>query len=322
MTEQFTVGQVIDHLEKEPFDTIFLIGAGVVTGPKGRSSAWEPVRTAIETALKAKVNEINPADPIAYLIFQLRLLSLNIQDTTRTPVSQSVHDLFNNRLSTYSEIKKQLKVAFEDATRDRSIWLDHELCDRLIEKYKSGRTAIITTNWDRLLDVHYYETKLYDVMHIHGSIDDPDSIYLPTEMSKEPYRHGLNYSRDINAQHSVCRTALGQHATKIVIIGNSLSLYDAETCVLLGDCHHNGERKKMQYVIVDPCHEPVARLRFLVGADVPIEHVNPKTASKSKRQKSLRSLFRLLKALGLKETSLGDPSLYGKISRFVNRLEE
>lgn len=318
MAEQFTVGQVNDHLEKEPFDTIFLIGAGVVTGPKGRSSAWEPVRTAIEVAFKTKVREVNPADPIAYLIFQLRLLSLNIQDASRKPVSQGVRDLFNERLNTYNEIKRQLKIAFETATSDRSIWLDHELCDRFIEKYKFGRTAIITTNWDSLLDTYFYTTKRYDVIHVHGTIDNPDSIYLPTEISKEPFRQGLSSGRDINAQHSVCRTALG-HATKIIIMGNSLSLYDAETCVLIGDCHHNGERKKTEYVVIDPSPEPVARLRFLVGENVSIEHVDPSPPSKTASKKALWGTLNLLREIGLKSIPEDPNDLQRQIARFVNK---
>ncbi len=91
---------------------------------------------------------------------------------------------------------------------------------------------LVTTNWDTVVPtalsriVNRTMKGIIRPRHIPGSIEDEATLYLPTEMTKEPYRskaeeqrHGQNYG-------SVWRGLEGAH--RAIVYGLSLSPLDAD----------------------------------------------------------------------------------------------
>jgi hypothetical protein len=73
--------------------------------------------------------------------------------------------------------------------------------------------------------------------------------------------------------HRVALEAL-EKSKRVIIWGNSLDLYDAELCVLLGESHRTPAGKNQEYFVIDPSDIPVRRLKCILGGGT-VHHVNP-----------------------------------------------
>ena len=110
--------------------------------------------------------------------------------------------------------------------------LRRQVVSLLGDREKWGQSRFfLTTNWDRLLETELaYNPK--SVMHIHGDVEVPNCMYLPTETSTEPYRNP-----EIN-EHIGALTGTAWHliheARQLCIYGLSLSPLDAELGAILG----------------------------------------------------------------------------------------
>jgi len=102
----------------------------------------------------------------------------------------------------------------------------------LIQDDRRLALMLITTNWDTVV-----ATALSDILnitmrgtlrplHIHGSIDDEQTLYLPTEMTKEPYRTREEEQKIGGLHGSIWRGLEDAH--RVILYGLSLSPLDAE----------------------------------------------------------------------------------------------
>jgi len=121
-----------------------------------------------------------------------------------------------------------------------------------IKKYARINNTI-TTNWDRAAD------KLFEnpVIHIHGTSDLNDDLYLPTETSIENYRPD-QANEKFHAMHMNAEKVISE-SDIIIVFGVSFMPLDAELYTIF---FGNQEREKI-VLILDPEYQRVAgRLQF------------------------------------------------------------
>lgn len=129
---------------------------------------------------------------------------------------------------------------------------------------------LVNTNWDtvidRALEAHLapnFEEEIFP-LHIHGSVIDPSTLYLPTEVTKEPYRSHEEEKR-IGGIHTSIMDGL-ESAARIIIYCFFVPPLDADLMQTLAAGFDS--RILRQIVIVVPDHELVARrLKLLLDRE-------------------------------------------------------
>ena len=115
-------------------------------------------------------------------------------------------------------------------------------------------TTYATTNWDSSLAEKVGSARVH---YFHGSAAS-GNLYLPTEMSIEPYQTNEVTLARVSAHAALQR--LVRSAERVVIWGLGLSPLDAELATILGAYARDWKRVD----IVDPCPHPVVdRLNIL-----------------------------------------------------------
>ncbi len=246
----------IEDLEKNPYETIFIIGNGII------ENGWDAFNEAVSNVTGIKNIHQAPIHPFAYLTTFLRFLSSE-KEVIGT-------EEYKQRLELLKLIRISLSETFKRFQMNGKIGLKSG--EDYVEKYKSGRTLLVTTNYDTLLGEYY--AYAYNTIYLHGNCEMPNSIYLHTETSDEPYHDPQDRDvKYVQSAHNICLYAL-ERAKRIVIWGHSLDVYDAELGVLLGTTHLSENRHEREYIVIDPTVMPVHRLQVYVG-DAPIQHIRP-----------------------------------------------
>lgn len=134
----------------------------------------------------------------------------------------------------------------------------------------TGDFMLISTNWDTVIDdalKHFLESNFSNgfwhmyPLHIHGSINDENTLYLPTEVTRESYRT-MKEDQAIGEIHGSIMKGL-EKVEKVVIYGLSLSPLDAELSQTLASGWDNKNLRNI--VVVDPNHEVIAeRVKILL----------------------------------------------------------
>ncbi|OYP37074.1 hypothetical protein [Rhodopirellula sp. MGV] len=145
----------------------------------------------------------------------------------------------------------------------------YDVIDRFVvpDRNKNASFMLVNTNWDTVADEatrsHLNKTHDGEVysLHIHGSVDDHRLLYLPSELTKEPYRTPDEDQRIGGIHGSIMRGLEG--ASRVVIYGLSLSPLDAELLQTLAAGFSNDNLEEVHVVVPD--HELVAgRVRLLL----------------------------------------------------------
>jgi hypothetical protein len=127
------------------------------------------------------------------------------------------------------------------------------------------KVALVTTNWERTVAMEV--AKIHpgiSVRYLHGCCDDPENMYLPTEIVEEPYRRKLvrGFLSDRRAE---VLNGIGE-ASKLVLYGLALSSLDAELGQVLASAMHASEVQQVH--VIDPRYPLVAeRIAGLTDAE-------------------------------------------------------
>ncbi|MBS1502042.1 MAG: hypothetical protein JST32_08280 [Bacteroidetes bacterium] len=148
---------------------------------------------------------------------------------------------------------------------------------------------LISTNWDTVVDNAlklFLESNYSDgfwhmnPLHIHGSIDDESTLYLPTEVTRESYRT-VKEDQAIGEIHGSIMKGL-EKVERVVIYGLSLSPLDAELSQTLASGWDNKNLKDI--FVIDPNHAVIAeRVKILLydPGIVKIRGLHPSDLDKS-----------------------------------------
>jgi hypothetical protein len=243
----------------EPPKSALIVGAGAV------QHAWSPVIRALQTEFDFPIDGDGANSFFARLVYLLRWW-YSTPDNELTRTNQKLHlDYLNLLKSRITQELLDAQSAGELAVRPQlySV-IDHFL---IPDRNKNASFMLVNTNWDTVADEatrsHLIKTHNGEVypLHIHGSVDDHRLIYLPSELTKEPYR---THDEDqlIGSIHGSIMRGL-EDASRVVIYGLSLSPLDAELLQTLAAGFSNDNLKEVH--VVDPDHKLVAgRVRLLL----------------------------------------------------------
>lgn len=162
----------------------------------------------------------------------------------------------------YGGVVTGVARVLQEAETSGEIALRASFAESIAKESVPAPVAVVTTNWDTLLDAHFKDR--FPVMHLHGSVLDSSIMLLPSEIVMEVYRAD-SLQRIMMKRH---RRILDQFesAKKVIIYGLSLDPLDAELNLIVGDSLRgdNPDRKTgpKEIVVIDRNPDEIeARLR-------------------------------------------------------------
>jgi hypothetical protein len=244
-------------MNSTPNTIAMVIGAGAI------ENAWLHVIKALGPVLHKNANSDTANCFFARLVYLMRYYA--------TGHFEGQAEGYERILKFTSELKRSIADHLQFAQENRLIGARLEIFD-ILKKYilkKGPKAVFITTNWDTILDkmvnlmAEHADGSLEEmikVWHVHGSIVDPERLYLPSEVIKEPYRRKDDDIR-MGVEHVTMVQAVEQCQTTI-LYGLSLDPLDAELMQMLAKGWHSGIPREV--IVINPAHELVAgRVRLL-----------------------------------------------------------
>lgn len=234
-----------------------LVGAGAV------ENAWEPVARAIQPYCGGDTTAQGASFFLAQLVYQLRWFAGLDDDRSREALST----LKGYWVEIRTAISRELIAAQERGEiRVRAEFA--QIVDQFLLA-TAREFLLVSTNWDLVVDKSINDLPaIKDVpgtwhifpLHVHGSVKDPATLYLPTEITREPYRQA-HEDNAIGTIHGNIMRALEQ-SDRSVVYGLSMSPLDAELCMTVAAGWDNPVLREV--VIIDPDHEAIAERVMLM----------------------------------------------------------
>ena len=143
--------------------------------------------------------------------------------------------------------------------------------------------GFVSTNWDTVIDAEaqrlvkqkYSDSEQVKVFHIHGSIEEHQNLYLPSETSQENYR-SVEENEKLGLNHYTTLQFLSD-ANSVILYGISLDPLDAELNLLLNGAFTKDKSIK-EVIIINPDYNKIRKRVKLVlfpRKDVIIRRFNP-----------------------------------------------
>lgn len=204
-------------------DTVFLLGSGL------NANSWVPVISAVrEFYPHADASTPEHANfVLAWWVYHQRTRALRMQKGMTEEERKRNEDVATSDLGLRQTIAASIRVA-----SDQRFFMIRRNATAVLGDRKWGDTRFyLTTNWDRMLEADL-GLPSSAVTHIHGEIEKPSCLYLPSETSTEPYR-----TDDANKHIALLTGTAWQvlrDAKQVCIYGLSLSPLDAELSAIVG----------------------------------------------------------------------------------------
>ncbi|NVJ20494.1 hypothetical protein HUW62_04560 [Myxococcus sp. AM011] len=248
-------------------ETVFLVGSGI------DHNGWGPVLAAInEQRPEARIE----ADPdaanyfFATHVYQRRFLE-------RNKSHHSVNQEINTQLiSQWTDFDLQLKKSISTHLAEATAKGEMHLRDAFMQNHHSGKWGkhvFITTNWDMLLERQ--GCKPSSVLHVHGSIETPSLLYLPSEVADEPFRATGDHEQMGRLMATMWKSIA--QAPRLVVYGLSLSALDVELghilSVGLGE-HNDGNPCEVHiFDCSDQVEKVERRVRMFLTGETKVQFV-------------------------------------------------
>jgi hypothetical protein len=246
--------------------TVVLVGAGAVRG------AWPPVLDALRKVGFADVVTLDAANfAMPRLVYIARIAE---RDNEGTGIGRRRRDVREFLKHVKSTICVELRAA--EAAGALSVHAEfRQVMQRLVLR-EGTHFQLVTTNWDHTVE-HEFRLlrKDLEVFPLHGHVDDPNGLYLPTEVVEEPYRDRAELV-ELNNRRALLVRAI-THAKRLVVYGLGLSSLDVELGQVLASGIH--ESTVREVVVVDPQYvrvaERIATLNDAGAKSLPIRCCRP-----------------------------------------------
>ena len=237
----------------------FVFGAGAV------ENSWDPVIRAISNTYGIETNRDGANFLMAKDIYLLRAFS-TFAGRDHYP------EYFPMIKSRIGKLKQNIASELLRAQEDGEI-KSRPTLKEIVDKFANenlDKIAIVSTNWDEVIDLAINKlfrwgkpnlTRNIECYHIHGSISNPEMLYLPSEITMENYRSKIEENKFGNDHRFL--TSLLKDNNKTILYGISLDPLDAELNVTLAGGWQSPMNEEI--IIINPDHEKVAgRVRLLL----------------------------------------------------------
>lgn len=233
------------------------VGAGSI------ENAWKPIISALQPfhSGKFELNSDGANSMLANIVYLQRFNSKNI-GSSKNEISKEL----------LSSIKTRICKELEIAQNNGTIFARKALI-RILEKFvvaTDNRLLLISTNWDEVIENEInklpFISKL-EAFHIHGKLDNPEGIYLPSEIGREPYRSEEQQIK-FDSMHGTLVNLI-KKCHRAIFYGISLDPLDAELSTVVTSGLIRTDLKEI--IIIDLKPEIVAqRLKVhYIGREIP-----------------------------------------------------
>jgi hypothetical protein len=237
-----------------------LTGAGVI------ENSWKPIIRILEPDYKFVFDIDSCNFFLALMVYQLRAIVSSEGPNSKQHLEIMLRD--------YYAIKSELCRSLVFAEQKKEIAIRQQyfsVLDKFIFQ-KHIKSLHITTNWDTVIDnaLNYYGHSTeggvigkLETFHVHGSIASPSTLYLPSEITTEPYR-SKEESKEMLKNHSTLLKAISQ-CNRTILYGISLDPLDAELAQILSLGWDSEDANEI--VIINPDYKKVAKRVHLLLND-------------------------------------------------------
>lgn len=233
-----------------------VVGAGAV------QNAWAPVLRALRPFFPFDLTADEANAFLARIIYVVRWYSTVQGTEAEDPAHlEELKELLRG-------LRQSIAAEVSAAERSGELRIRPEF-GHIAEKFLVGSSPevlVITTNWDCVVETvlaeHLKHRAKVKALHVHGSASKHSTVYLPTEVVREPYRT-REEEQELGGTHTRIMHAL-EPMRSLLFYGVSLSPLDAE----LGQTLASGwDTTHLEHIdIVVPDHSVVApRVRLLLS---------------------------------------------------------
>jgi len=242
---------------------VFFTGAGAV------ENAWQPILTALEKDVGFEIDADGANCFLASLVYLLRFYSTG----TFPDVDKHSKIFFEG----VNKVKSKISEALLFAENNKQIRAQKELKDILFKFIFStdNQATFVTTNWDTVINnaINEYRKSNYpkddiniQFIHLHGCVKSPKSLYLPSEVVREPYR-SFNDDEEMGRLHLEVSRAI-ELSNKTILYGLSLDPLDAELSITLEAGWSSPNLREI--ILINPDHKKISqRVKLLLDSKYP-----------------------------------------------------
>ncbi|MBS1510258.1 MAG: hypothetical protein JST86_05410 [Bacteroidetes bacterium] len=229
----------------------------IITGAGAVENAWSPILTIFRSMSPLQVDADAANCFFARCIYLLRTYS-------KYPDEKSEKNL-KTELGTIKTLK-ELICEFISRDQKQGILRVRKDFKRILYRFvfsdPENLFGLISTNWDTTVDKeaddivknHFVDIDNAKCFHIHGSIECPDRLYLPSETSHENYR--TDEENKIYAYNHFATLKFLQQADRIILYGLSLDPLDAELSQILNSTFTTS-RNLQEIIIINPDYKRI-----------------------------------------------------------------
>src|ERR1700754_1035042 len=217
-----------------------IVGAGAV------ENAWKPIENIFRLLYQYEVNS-----DIANCLFARNVYLLRFYSKFQN--NESVENLKEqkDKVKLLKElICEQLKKA-----QEFGIIRPREEFAKVLYKFAfnnpNTKFGLVSTNWDTVIDIEadrlvkqaYKDIESSKCFHLHGSVESPNGLYLPSEMGHENYR--TEEENDLFGFNHYATLKFLREANQILLYGISLDPLDAELSQILNSAFESNNLKEI-----------------------------------------------------------------------------
>lgn len=230
----------------------------LITGAGAVENAWKPIIRILEPDYKFDFDIDSANFFLALMVYQLRAIALDENPESRQHLNLMLRD--------YNLIKGELCRSLIFAENHKEINIRKQffaILDKFIFQ-KHIKSVQVTTNWDTVVDnaVNYYGHSTeggirgrIETFHLHGIAISPQTLYLPSEIAREPYRPKDECLKMMKNHSSVLRTL--HDCNRTILYGISLDPLDAELSQILSLSWSSPNAKEI--IVINPDYKRVAK---------------------------------------------------------------
>ena len=238
----------------------------VIAGSGCNTIGWGPVETAIRNSFPnpSLAPNLKPTYIFSLLNVQLRYLKKMSEVPGTAEYYQDVANICNEKLELRRKIINNIAKEIEDAQKNATLrTVSNPEVDKLL---LANENVWFTLNWDTLLDHKLNKP----VAHLHGQINNPATLLLPTEIVTIDNWLFQNAYSLLMTTHSLFIEIM-KVTQRIIIWGCSLDDYDAEIQTLAAEATRVGRLKEVILIDIKPEIKDKAEFLF----KVPVQFINP-----------------------------------------------
>lgn len=199
------------------YDTVFLVGSGAEDG------SWQPITNAIRRADRhAPVGDANADHANFWMakLIALRRAAFAAKGRDANVTNSWVEDM-------HQRLRENICEELASAESSGSLTLRDSFRAVIGRPDWGTHRVVLTTNWDHLAE----RVVRAEVKHIHGSISEWKSLFLPTDYSFDPSHAAETREQMYEAQDKAIRYLW--RARQVCIFGLSLDPLDAELALIV-----------------------------------------------------------------------------------------